>query len=199
VGRSHKNGPKSQRAKGFSAASCKDGWQNWLRSKSPVLVFVAAFGLLLGLFYGVTLTPLFKNALFPAYLRFNAAASNVLLRVVGQDSVVRGTSISSRSFSIDIRRGCDAVEPTALLLAAVLAFPVPFRRKIPGLLLGSLLLALVNLVRIASLFLIGIYFPRTFELMHGDVWQVVFILLAILFWVLWMRWATRPGSPAPQA
>jgi exosortase/archaeosortase family protein len=64
---------------------------------------------------------------------------------------------------------------------------------------GTAFLAVVNLIRIASLFLIGIHFPKTFELMHGEVWQIAFILLAILFWALWIGWATRPPSPAPQA
>ncbi len=57
---------------------------------------------------------------------------------------------------------------------------------------GSLLL--LNLVRIVSLFYIQIHFPRAFEVMHIEVWQVLFIFLAIALWALWAWWAVRRGA-----
>jgi exosortase/archaeosortase family protein len=54
-----------------------------------------------------------------------------------------------------------------------------------------LLLLILNLVRIVSLFLIGVYSPRIFALTHIDVWQALFIFLAVLLWILWLLWATR--------
>jgi exosortase H (IPTLxxWG-CTERM-specific) len=169
---------------------------SWLRAKNPVLLFVVAFALLLGVFYGLTLTPLFKNKLFPAYLRSNARVSSAILRGMGYPCVSVGTSVTTGSFSIEIRRGCDAVEPTALFAAAVLAFPGLFRRKAVGVLVGTVVLALLNLVRILSLFLIGVHAPRFFEAMHADVWQAFFILLALVLWGLWIQWAMKPRPSA---
>jgi exosortase/archaeosortase family protein len=54
-----------------------------------------------------------------------------------------------------------------------------------------LLLLILNLVRIVSLFLIGVYFHRIFDLTHIDVWQALFIFLAVLLWILWLLWETR--------
>ena len=157
---------------------------------------VLIFGLVMGLYYAATLTPFFKHKLFPSYLRANAEAAAVILNVLGHPTIVSGRTVSAGGFAIDVSRGCDGIEPSVLFAALLLAFPCPLARKIPGILIGTLLLLAINLVRIASLFLIGLHFPQTFHLMHADVWQVVFILLAIVFCVLSLRWAIRANVPA---
>ena len=93
-----------------------------------------------------------------------------------------------------IVRGCDAIEPVAAFTAAVFASPVSFWLKIPGVVVGALALLLINLARLVSLFFVGIYFPAAFDLIHMDVWQAAFIVLAICFWAIWVQWATR-GPP----
>jgi exosortase H (IPTLxxWG-CTERM-specific) len=169
----------------------------WYRAKNPVLMFVLLFGLLMGAYYAATLTPLFHQTLFPTYLRWNARVSGVFLNWLGQATIVTGSSIASGRFSIDVRRGCDAIEPSMLFLSAVLAFPGAFRRKFPGLLLGTLALLAINLVRIVTLVLTGVYYPGAFETMHADVWQILFILLAIIFWTLWVWRSMRRPTARP--
>ena len=82
---------------------------------------------------------------------------------------------------------------SAFFIFAVLAWPIPVTRarRATGLIVGSLLLLLLNLVRIMSLYYTGIYFPGAFEIMHIDVWQPAFIVLAVLIWVFWLQWASR--------
>ncbi len=156
------------------------------------LRFLALFGLYLAAFYLITLTPVIRGSFFPAYLRINARASAAILRTTGQDVVVRDQSIVAQNgLSIEIARGCDAVEPSALFVAAVLASPVAFLRRICAAVAGTALLMLLNLVRIVSLFLVRVYIPKAFEAMHLDVWQAVFIFLAILLWAVWASHVTR--------
>jgi exosortase/archaeosortase family protein len=81
------------------------------------------------------------------------------------------------------------MEPSALLVAAVIASPVSIRARLVGAVLGTAILALMNLVRIVSLFYVGIHAPRVFEIIHVKGWQPAFILLALAFWVSWARWA----------
>ena len=161
----------------------------WYRAKNPVLMFVLVFVVLMGIYYGATLSPFFHQTFFPGYLRWNARVSNVFLNWLGQATTVAGSSIFSSHFSIDVRRGCDAIEPSVLFVSAVLAFPSPFLRKIPGILIGTVVLLAINLVRIVTLFLTGVFYPKAFHAMHADVWQILFILLAVIFWALWIRWA----------
>ncbi len=194
--------PVSRKAKAKSGASSppprhssKPGAQGGILRKRPVLSFVVLFGVLMGLFYLATLKiEVLDKTVLPAYMRLNAKVSAGILNVFGEGATARGTSVSSSRYSVDIAHGCDAVEPSALFVAAVLAFPAAVRFKLTGTVIGVAVLAGINLVRIVTLFYTGIHFPRWFETMHVDVWQPVFILLALTFWVAWAWWATRDGT-----
>lgn len=193
--------PPSGRARKIQAGhSLLQTWKASLirrwQAKQPVLRMVLIFALVMGLYYAATLSSFFRHRLFPAYLRLNAEGAAAILNVLGQPTIVSGTTVSAGGFGIDVHRGCDGIEPSVLFAALLLAFPCPFARKIPGIVIGTVLLLTINLVRIVSLFLIGLYFPRTFHLMHADVWQAMFIVLAIAFCVLSLRWATRSSRPA---
>lgn len=168
--------------------------RTFTRAKRPVVGFVVLFAVLMGVFYGITFVPAVSKRIIPAYMRLNAKISVAVLNLFGEGAKARGTSVSSSRYSVDIRHGCDAVEPTALFVAAVLAFPAALRFKLSGALVGILVLAAINLVRIVSLFYTGIYRPTWFEIMHVDVWQPVFILLALTLWVIWAWWATRDAQ-----
>jgi len=171
----------------------------WLQGKRPVFKFVALFAVFMGLFYVVDAIPYVKNTIFPAYLRLNAQASGGIISIFEDSTNVVGESISSPRYSLSIARGCDAVEPSALFVAGVLAFPAALLSKLPGLLIGTFCLMVINQIRIISLFYVGIYWPKAFHIMHVDVWQAVFIFLAILFWTLWALRAIRPVSAEPDA
>ena len=161
-------------------------FRSWLHANRSDLRFLLIFGLCLGAYFLSTLTPPVKHGFFPAYLRLNARASGAILRVLGQDVSVRDQSIvSADGPAIDIERGCDAVEPSALFVSAVLASPVPFASRLFAAVAGSFALMLLNLVRVVSLFLVRVYHPDAFETMHLDVWQALFIILAILLWAMW--------------
>lgn len=167
-----------------------------LRGKRPVFQFVGGFALLMGLFYACTFIPALKDGALPGLQRVNAVVSTTVLNIFGEGASSASTNISSPRYAINIAHGCDAIEPIALFVAAVLAFPTRFSPKIPGLLIGTVILALLNLVRIVSLFYTGIYWPTAFETMHVDVWQPAFIVLSLFFWVLWALWATKPQPAA---
>ena len=160
---------------------------------------VVVFGLLLVSYYAFAATELYQTRIFQPYVEINAYLSGGILSLIGYEITVNGNAIGSPEFSLSIASGCDGLEPTALFVAAVLAFSAPLGLKLPGLALGIPLLASLNLVRIVSLFLVGIHFPDLFHTMHVDVWQVLYILVAMVFFALWLLWATRPGEPMEAA
>ena len=163
------------------------------------LRFLIVFAVLMGAYYVATTTDSMKNQFFPRYLQLNADASVVVMHTFAYKDVKRSEKslVSSRG-AISVERGCDAVEPTALFVSAVLASPVPFLSKLPAVVVGSLILAVVNLIRIISLFLTAVHWRKAFDVMHLDVWQAVFIFLAILLWALWASWATKRVSTTEQ-
>jgi exosortase H (IPTLxxWG-CTERM-specific) len=169
------------------------------RSRLLLLRVVAVFGLLIGLYYGVAATDLYQTRVFRPYVEINADLSGRILSLFGYQMTAGADSLSSPEFSLSIGKGCDGLEPTALFVAAVLAFSVPLALKLPALAIGVPLLVALNLVRIVSLFLVGIYYPDIFHTMHVDVWQVLYILVGIVFFSLWLMWATRSRAPAGAA
>lgn len=167
-------------------------WAN----RRPVLRAVIIFAVLMGLFYAFVHLPS-RGAPFRPYLGILAQATGGVLTLFGHEATVVDTSVSSTAFSMTIVRGCDAIEPMAALIAAVVASPATIWMKIPGILVGTLVFLVINLIRLVSLFLVGIYFPNAFEVVHLDIWQVAFIALIICFWAIWFRWATRATAARP--
>lgn len=168
----------------------------WLRGKRPIFQFVGLFIVLLVGFYLLTFLPFMNKGFLPYYMKLNARMSAAVLTLLGEEASANGTMVVSPRYQVDIRHGCDAIEPSALFVAAVLAFPARFMLKIPGLLFGTVVLSIINLFRIVTLFYTGIHFRSLFEFMHEDVWQSLFVLLALVLWVLWAWWATRTSAQA---
>lgn len=170
------------------------GW----RSRFLLVRIVAVFGLLIGAFYGVAATELYETQVFQPYIRINAELSGDILGLLGFQVVTGDDSLHSPEFGLSIGKGCDGLEPTALFAAAVLAFSAPVLLKLAALAVGIPLLMALNLVRIVSLFLVGIYYPDLFHTMHIDVWQALFILVGSAFFGLWLVWTTTVGGFSPR-
>ena len=157
-----------------------------------VFVFLLIFGVLMGLFYiFMCFVPVYSGRALPAYHNFIAKTSAGILSLLGEHITAIGTNIYSPRFSLQIKPGCDAVEATALFVCAVLAFPASFSRKAAGIIAGIFALAVLNLVRVVSLFLIGVHLPDIVDMMHLEVWQGLFIIFAVALWVVWLVWISR--------
>jgi exosortase/archaeosortase family protein len=168
--------------------------RRWLARHAPALGFLGRFSLLLAAFQGVVLLPWADRAYYGC-LCANARVAGAALRGCGEDVNVSGIIIRTAGYAVAIQRGCDAIEPAWFFCAAVLAFPLPWRLKWPGLLAGSAILFAVNLLRIVSLYFIGRRLPRLFPSAHLEWWPAAFILAAIALWLAWIGWA-RGRLPA---
>jgi len=187
---------RRQQSEGLSWAGLKQEWRAWFADKGPVLFFGGKFALLFLLLYVILALPAGDRLLF-ADLKANAWLADLLLRWSGQHTqVFSGVIIQSPRFSMAIRRGCDAVEPTWMLCAAILAFPAPIRKKLLGMAVAALALQLLNIVRILTLYWIGVYCPSLFNSAHMEVWPAVFILVAIVFFLRWKGALDGPDARA---
>lgn len=178
-------------AGGGGGAPTSRGLAGWWRSKGPVFRFVAGFAMLVGSFAIFFFAYFTNTEAFDDYLRLNATASAAVINLFDDDVRASEFSVISSKTSVQIRHGCDAIFPAALFVGAVLASPVRFRAKLPGIFIGTVVLLSINLLRIISLYYTRVYKPDWFHMMHIDVWQPLFIFLALLFWVLWALRATR--------
>lgn len=121
-----------------------------------------------------------------------------------------GQSLGMQAWAIEIAPGCNGLEAVAILIAALFAFPATWRQRFIGLGVGFVAIQALNLVRIISLFYLGMWDMRWFAWFHEYLWQALIILDALLVWLLWLRWITRdnqrrkgggsgPGTAAPGA
>ena len=161
------------------------------RDNHPVIVFLGLFALQIIIFYIIYFNPWVREILFIPYINLNAELSSILLNLFGQHTTVFEDTISSGQFSIGVKKGCDAIEPMALYVAGIVAFPALLKKKVTGLVVGLLIIFFLNILRIVALFLTGIYMPSLFDVMHVEVWQMIFILVAIAIWFLWLRWSVK--------
>ena len=194
--------PRSKRQRSDTSRkerSARSGGGSYFASKRRVLRFVGLLVLFMVGFNALFYVWISPAESFQEYLTLNAEASAVILRLLGDDATAAGVSVGSSRFSVNIKRGCDALQVSAFFIFAVLAWPVSVSiwRRFLGLIIGTSLLLAMNLVRIVSLYYTGIHFPSAFDMMHIDVWQVGFIVLALFFWVLWLWWVARAEMGKP--
>ncbi len=161
------------------------------KGQSPGRRFLLIFLMIVAGYYCLTLVPwVDRHVLYPL-LEGSAKASSLLLNVLGQTTTSNGIVIQGTSFAVAVRRGCDPLEPIALLSAAVIAFPAALRYKVAGLIAGAALLFALNLVRIGSLYWLGCHKSAWFETVHLELWPACFILVSIGLWVLWLIWIRK--------
>jgi exosortase/archaeosortase family protein len=165
-----------------------------VRSRAPILRFFLLFALFVAGYYAVTAMPWFASGVFPATLRANAQAGAFVLRLLGEPVQADGSTIFGPLGVLNVRRGCDALEPAALVIAAMVAFPAPWRSRALGAAAALPLLLLLNLVRIVSLYYALRLSPDWFEVVHVDLWQPLFILCAVALWVVWVILLARAGQ-----
>lgn len=171
-------------------------WQSYRQEIVFITLFVVILG---GGFTLISWTPVNDNFIEP-FTGLVAKASGVALNVIGQDITMNGTAIRNERFAVNIMNGCNGVETMIIFLAAVIAFPAPWKARIAGLILGVLAIQGLNLVRVVSLFLTGAYFPQYFDSSHTVIWQSIVILFGVLLWIFWANRfaapAAKPESPA---
>ena len=122
-----------------------------------------------------------------------ARVTSGVLNLLGHRTVVTGTTVCSEAFGITVVTACTGLFTTGLFLIAVAAYPTGWRSKLIGAGLGVTSIFLLNVVRLVSLYYIGVHLPGFLDPAHQLIWQSVLIVFAVAVWLLWAgRWAHAP-------
>jgi exosortase/archaeosortase family protein len=116
------------------------------------------------------------------YLEVFARMAGATLHLVDPGVSVSGTLINGR-YPLQIVRNCDAAEINILFGSAVLAFPAPPRQKALCLVAGLFLLIAANVLRICSLYFVGVYRSAWFKVAHEEIWPLILVGLAALLFL----------------
>lgn len=151
------------------------------------------------LFFVILMTVHFFTRLYTAYFlitTLNAGVSSSIINLItpAERAVVEGQVIHSGTFGVTVARGCDGMDGILLVTAALLAFPMQWKRRLAGIGLGIMLLYGANLVRIVSLYYVTRYQPDWFDLMHIYIWQTLTIFLGVIYFVWWTGRKTESVS-----
>lgn len=119
--------------------------------------------------------------------RWSALISYMALGIIDLPVSIDGVIISAQGFSVRIIRECTVVGPVLVMGMGIFSYPASFRRKAWGVVWGTLIMLLVNQIRMASLFFIGIKFPLLLEVTHLVIWQGILIAIGIVIWLIWVE------------
>jgi exosortase H (IPTLxxWG-CTERM-specific) len=148
------------------------------------VLFLLKFGGLLLLFYvTISLSFVDTHVIMP-FTRGITQISGAALRLLGQKVAVQGTIISG-AFAVDIHNGCNGIEAIVFVCAAMFAFDAPIARRIAGALAAAVILQGLNIIRIVSLYLIGLKRPEIFETAHLAIWQTLMFAAAVFLFIAW--------------
>ena len=151
------------------------------------LAFLALVGLGQALHYAVVV----DSGAFRMHLEATAQVSAWVLAPFTDELAAQGTLLRGHGGSVEVKSGCDAVQPAIVFLAAVLATPASLPAKLTGALAGVAALFLANAGRVALLYGLATKDLGAFDLAHRTVLPVVFILLAFALWLAWAHWTSE--------
>ena len=162
----------------------------WYESNGAIYRFGFTFLGLAFLFNTAVLLPVWEKPMV-GFVNANAHIASFILNLVGERSHALGGIIYSPQYAITVLPACTAVEFSGIFCAAVAAFPTLWSRKIIGMAAGVALLTALNLLRIISLYFVGVHLTSLFTTMHEQIWGVIQIPAIVLLAIAWAQWAIK--------
>jgi exosortase H (IPTLxxWG-CTERM-specific) len=153
-----------------------------------VRFFIAFIAFLVALFAAELTPPAQASFVLPwteALARISAGLIKLFdPHVAGFGKVLQSTT---NGFAISIEAGCNGIEAAIVLIAAMLAFPAPWRHRVIGILAGLCTVQALNVVRVITLFYLGQWSLQAFEWAHLYLWQALIMLDVLVVWLVWIR------------
>ena len=86
-----------------------------------------------------------------------------------------------------IIEGCNGLSVIILFSAIVVAFSGKLKQTILFIIIGSLMIHLLNVLRIAMLCVLIYDFPQHEEILHGVIFPLIIYGFVFLLWVIWVN------------
>ena len=166
-----------------------------------MLRFVTTFLLILiGLFTLEMLSPVQEHVITP-FTSMLAHLSAVLILPFDNSVVAYGKILQFKDsgFAVSIEAGCNGVEATIVLIAAIGAFPANWRARLIAIGLGFLAIQVLNIVRIISLFYLGNWNLEYFSWIHLYLWPALIMLDVLVVFIVYLRYLSKQTQPLETA
>ena len=166
-----------------------------------MLRFVMTFLLILiALFTVEMLNPVQEHVITP-FTSLLAHLSAVLILPFDNAVVAYGKVLQFKDsgFAVSIEAGCNGVEATIVLIAAICAFPGSWRARLIAIGLGFLAIQVLNIVRIISLFYLGNWNLEYFSWIHLYLWPALIMLDVLVVFIVYLRYLSKQTQPLETA
>ena len=162
--------------------------------------FVTIFVLvLISLFTIEMLNPVQEHVIVPFTEMLARISAGII--VPFDDSVIAHGKIlqfGESGFAVSIEAGCNGIEATIVLIAAVLAYPAGWRERLIAIGVGFVAIQAMNIVRIISLFYLGDWNFDLFSWVHLYLWPTLIMLDVLIVFVVYLRYLSgRPAEAEP--
>jgi exosortase H (IPTLxxWG-CTERM-specific) len=158
-----------------------------------MLRFALLFTVLLITLFTLELLPLGQQWVVIPFTELIANVSVWIIQFFDQGVSAYGIVVQDKAsgFAVSIEAGCNGVEASIVLIAAMLAFPASWRLKLIGVGIGILAIQVMNLLRIITLFYLGQWSQTAFEWAHLYIWQSLIILDVLVVFLIWLRFLPK--------
>lgn len=164
--------------------------------------FVVVFAIVLvGLFTLEMLNPVQEQLVVP-FTGLLAQISAALIAPFDSGVIAYGKVLQFQDtgFAVSIEAGCNGVEATIVLIAAVVAFPASWKARFTVIVLGFLAIQVLNIARIISLFYLGNWDIDIFSWVHLYLWPALIMLDVLVVFIVYLRYlAQQEPDPANAA
>lgn len=164
-----------------------------------MLRFLILFVVILVTLFAAELTSPVQNAVVLPWTEALARISAGLITLFDSHVVAAGKILqnTTNGFAVSIEAGCNGIEAAIVLIAAMLAFPAPWKHRVIGILAGLFAVQMLNIVRVISLFYLGQWNMTAFEWAHLYLWQALIMLDVLIVWLVWIRMLPPPPLVPP--
>ena len=97
------------------------------------------------------------------------------------------TRILSPLANLNVLKGCEGTEVLLILYAAIIAVRRPLHATLIGLIVGSLVVFILNQLRIVALYFVVAWHRDWFEAVHGFAAPMLIVVLCGFGFLLWLR------------
>lgn len=159
-----------------------------------MLRFLILFVVILVTLFAAELTSPVQNVVVLPWTEALARISAGLITLFDAHVVASGKILqnTTNGFAVSIEAGCNGIEAAIVLIAAMLAFPAPWKHRAIGVLAGLFAVQVLNIVRVISLFYLGQWSMTAFEWAHLYLWQALIMLDVLIVWLVWIRMLPPP-------
>ena len=164
--------------------------------------FQREFAFFLVLFFVIWLLSYLLAKQFPGFVEWGqiVVAREVAFTVkqLGYNFTIAGSALtfytSHGGEKLIVIPECTALYTSIIYFSILGAYPARIGEKLIGLLIGLPAIHALNFLRMVFIAFILYHRPHLFDLFHGYLWQVGFVIFMLLLVIVWMWKIVKPRS-----